>query len=183
MSGTYITTATRASPAAAYYAAAGSGGGGGATSTFQVASISSLTASTITAGTEVVTSVVANQVQSALLRGASIYSSTSSGTVAPGTSTLLFTVPNDGNGGGVFLVSAESDVAASGGMNIGTMFSSYTRASNGYSFGNVIATNNISSYDISPTYSISSSNPTTVYLANNGGNSLNYTAFLTRLGF
>ena len=155
----------------------GSGGGASNVSTFATASVSSLTCSTITTG-----SLTASSAAAALLRGASIYTSTTSGTVGVGASTLLFSVPNDGNGGGVFVVSAESDVAASGGINVATMFTSYTRASNGYSTGAVVATNNIASYDISPEYSISSSNPTQVWFANNGSNPLSYTAFLTRLG-
>ena len=167
MSGTYITTATRASPAAAYYAAVGSAG----TSTFQTASVSSLTASTITAGL-----VTATQVQSAIDKSALFYTSSLSGTSGTGTSTLLFSV----GGGGTYATNINLITSAVNAAPLTSMFTVGLSGNSSVAVVNSLVTNGTATYDVS---AIASGANVDVYLANNGGISPPYVGSYTRIGF
>jgi hypothetical protein len=169
MSGTYITTATRASPSVAYYAAAGSGGG--ATSTFQTASVSSLNASTITTG-----SLIATQVQSAIDQSALFYTSSLSGVSNTGTSTLLFSV----GGGGTYTANLNLVTSAVNSVPITTIFTVGLSGNSTVAAVNPLADNSSATYDVT---AFASSSVVNVYLANTGGISPGYVGSYTRIGF
>ena len=175
MSGNYITTATRASPSVAYYAAAGAGGGS-SVSTFATASISSLQASTIT-----VTSLVANQVQTAVDRSAVFYTSSLSGAATTGTSTLLFTIGDGaGGGGGTYATNINLITSAVNAAPLTTMFTVGLSGNNAVAVANPLVTNGSATYDVS---AVASNAYVNVWLANNGGLSPGFVGTYSRIGF
>ena len=163
---------------APWWAAAGSGGGSTSTiSTFATASISSLTASTIVAGS--VTSALA---QSAIDRSALFYTSSLSGSVNSGTSTVLFSLnPAGGNSiTGTYFANVNLVTSAVNAAPLTAGFTVGLSGNGNVAVANPLVTNGSGTYDISPSVS---GNIVNVYLTNNGGLSPGFTGSYIRIGF
>lgn len=156
----------------------GSGGGGGASnvSSFQTASISSLTASTITVGSVNASNVVASQVGSAIVQTALIYSSTLTAALPGNASTTLFSV----NSPGMYNINMSLITSPVFSAGIGGSFVVSKNTTSGQVNVTTIATVSNATYALDA--SVNGGNIDFTF-ANNGGSTLSYYGAYTRIGF